>query len=137
MTYRFETTIISDMPFLTIHWDRAAEVVTLEWREFVKGAAYRDSLDKALETAIENEGHRWLADTRNMQVVDQADQRWINEDWYPRAVAGGITRMALVMPESTLAKMAMDNMANMTEHTGMETNYFDSVYDARAWLLQG
>ena len=93
-----------DSPHLTIHWDPDASCVHLEWKGFVHGEKGRTGLNMGLDFFKTKSTNRWLADTRQLRVVPEEDLKWINEDWFPRAIAAGVRRMALVVPESVLAK---------------------------------
>lgn len=86
--------------YLTIHWDELYQCVWMEWKAFAKGENFRTGLNKGLELVIQKKTSRWLADTRNLKVVAQDDQRWTNEDWFPRALAAGVRSMAIVTPKA-------------------------------------
>jgi hypothetical protein len=120
--------------FLTIHWDEAHKCVVMEWKAFAKSAEFRRGLDKGLELLTNKKAARWLADMRKMGTIGVEDQKWSNEDWFPRAVRGGIRYMALVMPASALASMGVKNIMNTIGNIPIETQYFDSPDKARDWL---
>ncbi len=122
--------------FLEIHWDEDAKCVIMHWKKFAAGEDFRTGLNKGLQLIIEKNSSRWLADMRNMQVLALEDQDWANQDWFPRAIKGGIRKMALVQPKSALAKMGVRNVMNKVMDVNLETNNFDNVSDAKAWLKQ-
>ena len=106
----------------------------MQWRGFVQGAGFREGLDTGLKTLADHKGYRWLADLRQIGVISQADQKWSNEDWFPRAIQAGVTRMALVIPHSALARMAVNQVMSKAEGIGLVTHHFDSTDDARKWI---
>lgn len=106
----------------------------MEWKAFVFGDDFRQALDKGLSIVIENDTNRWLADLRHLGVLSQADQKWSNEDWFPRAHNAGIIRMALVLPERAVAKMSVNNIMKKVDDNTLVTNYFASVEEAYKWL---
>ncbi len=126
--------IYFDKPFLTIHWEEAEKTVRMEWKAFAQSAEFREGLEKGLELLIKKMTGRWLADMRKMGVISVADQKWSNEDWFPRAVKGGVRFMALVMPTSALSSMGVRNIMNHVGNIPIETRYFDNVEEALAWL---
>ncbi len=126
--------IYLDKPYLTIHWDENVKCPILEWKTFARSSEFRDALETGLKLVKEKRARRWLADMRNMGTVSVADQTWSNEDWFPRALAAGINRMALVVPKSTLAKMSVDTIMSKVEGANLETAYFDNIEEAKQWL---
>jgi len=128
--------ILHDTPFLTIHWLDKVPCILMEWKKFIKGKGYRDGLDKGLELVVEREASLWLADLRKLQVIDIADQDWTNSDWFPRAIAGGITCMAIVVPEDVFAKMSVSSIMKKVEEDGLAVKYFDDKESAQNWLIE-
>ena len=123
--------------FLDVFWDDSCQCAKMVWKKFVQGEDFRSGLNKGLNLIMEKKAYRWLADLRNMQVLSIADQAWSNENWFPRAVSGGIRRMAIIYPSSALAKVGVKNIMNKVGEINIETAYFDSVEDAKAWLEEG
>lgn len=132
--YTFKTAMVFDKPYLAIHWDNTFQIVVMQWKGFAQGADFREGLDAGLKILSENKGRRWLADLRQLGVVTQADQKWSNEDWFPRAIQAGIKHMALVVPHSALARMSVNQIMSKVEGIGLVSHYFDSADDARTWL---
>jgi hypothetical protein len=77
---------------------------------------------------------RWLADLRNLGPIAPDDQQWSNEDWFPRAIAGGVRWMALVAPKRVVAKMAVWTIMSKVADRSLVTAYFDELPAAREWL---
>lgn len=129
--------IFEDKPFLTIQWRDDIGSVYMKWKRFIDGEDFRFGLNRGLDLAIEKKTDRWLADLRKLEVVTPEDQAWSTDDWFPRAVAGGVRRMAIIVPESTLAKMAVNAIMKTAEnnHRALVTHYFESVDAAEAWLV--
>lgn len=129
--------IYKNYPFITIHWDEEINAVMMEWTKFAVSAHFRRALNDGLDLLIEKGSQRWLADLRGLGPVGPADQKWSNEDWFPRAIAAGVTRMALVAPKTTLSRMSVDTIMERVGEVNLATHYFDSVADARQWLAGG
>ncbi len=90
--------------FLDILWDEECKCVIMHWKKFAKDNDFMEGLNIGLELIIKKKSYKWLADMRHMQVLAIEDQEWANSDWFPRAISGGIRKMALVQPVSALAK---------------------------------
>lgn len=129
--------IYFDAPHATVSWDNATKCVHVEWKGFVHGEMVTTVLNNALDLFRTKETDRWLADTRKLKVFSDEDSRWVNEDWFPRAIQAGVRRMALLVPESVLAQMALKRLMQKVKDVELETAYFDSVEKAKAWLMHG
>lgn len=127
--------IYLDETFVTIKWDAPVRCVHIEWRGFIQSDQIKLGLNKGLELLTQKGTDRWLADTRQLKVVKQEDQDWVQEDWFPRALAAGVTRMAYVIPESVLGQLAVKRVMSSVKEVNLETAYFDNLAEARLWFL--
>ena len=71
-----------------------------------------------------------------MKVIKQSDQDWIDQKFFPRALAGGLNRMAWVIPKSGLAMMNVDQLVRRLPAARFEAAYFATVEEARSWLTE-
>jgi len=107
----------------------------MEWQGWAKPAEFRAANDALVQAIREHHGSRVLGDSRQIKVIQKSDQDWINTDWFPRILAAGLNRMALVIPQSGLAKMNIDDM--VTRVAGrLDTAYFATLAEARTWLTK-
>ena len=123
-----------DDTFLTVLWDEPLQCVVMQWKAYVQGEGFQRGLNAGLDLIVKKKASRWLAEMTHMQVIALADQTWANEDWFPRAIAGGIRKMALVYPKSALAKMGVKNIMTKVSDESLQTHYFEDVASARLWL---
>jgi hypothetical protein len=120
--------------YLTATYDDELDAVVMQWHDFAEGEEFRDGLDAGLEL-VEREGApNWLADLRDMGTVTDADQRWSNEDWFPRALGTSLSRMAIIKPESVVANMSVESVIQEVDDGSLTTHYFDNRADAGEWL---
>ena len=120
--------------YLNITLEQEQGMVVMSWKKFVKGTGFRNGLDTGLKLCMEHGISRWLADLRYLKVVDLEDQEWSNSDWFPRAIAGGITSMAIVIPRDVFAKMSVNSIMEKVNDSDLEVHYFEHLEAAREWL---
>ena len=123
-----------DERYLTILWDLEIGAVRMEWKEFADGQQYRTGLDAGLALVIQKRASKWLADLRYLGPVTLEDQRWSNDDWFPRAIQGGLRFMALVSPRKVVAQMSVRTIMSKVMDRNLTTAHFDDVEQARQWL---
>ncbi len=128
--------------YVTVYWNPDLRAVGTWFRpaEFGDGwdgvETIRLALDTGLDIIREHKATRWIADTRAMAVMPAEAQRWCGEDWWPRALAEGFRWLAILLPESTMALLAIEGSVTASdEHPESETQYFGDIEAAKAWLL--
>jgi hypothetical protein len=116
-----------------VGWDHERATVHVEWEGWADSAEFAAMLDAGIAALKKNRGSRWLADCRRQRVLKPEDTERAEREWLPKAVAAGLTRFAVVLPESGLA--AMDIMAREEAlNARLRVGYFVSVDEAWEWL---
>ena len=121
--------------YVTISWDENIQTLTVIWKGFVTLDKIRTGLEKALELYQAKGKGRWLADTSQIMPFSKEAERWMNEDWFPRAIKTGIKKMAVLIPKSTLGKMSVESLMGKVPGTNLTTAYFDNQEAAKRWLI--
>jgi hypothetical protein len=122
------------IPNLGIRWDEELESVFMEWTGFVQGEVFKQAVNQGLELLIAQKGCKWLADLSQMAVIAQEDQRWLDEEWFPRAAQAGVKYIAMIRPAKVLSQMSVRRVTGKTGDLEMETAYFDSLEKAKEWI---
>jgi hypothetical protein len=123
-----------DKPWVTVHWDEYCQAVWLEWKTYVEGEQAIEGLEAGLALLQRKRTNRWLADVRLLGPVRQVDQKWVNENWFPRALAGGLRYMATVSPKSAIARMSVRQIMSKVNEVDIVNSYFDDLEQARSWI---
>jgi hypothetical protein len=128
--------VLLDIPGVAVvRWDTTSMTVELEWRGWANSTEFAELLEAGLRAVSEHHGSRWLADSRNMKAIKQADQDWIGR-WFPRVLAAGLRRMAVVTPKSGLAAMNISDIVGRVPGTMLDVAHFATVEEARRWLAR-
>lgn len=117
-----------------VMWDPTLRAVYTEAQGWADPSEMGALLEAGLQALTEHAGSRWLADGRNMNVIKQADQDFIVREFFPRAVAAGLKRIALVIPKNELAMTTVDQLLHRLPAAKVEVAYFPAVAEARSWL---
>lgn len=126
--------VVFDESWLTVSWDEYCQAVRLEWKSYVEGEQARLGLDTGLQLLQRKRAYRWLADVRRLGPVRQVDQQWINQDWFPRAIAAGLRVLATVSPRSAVARLSVKQIMSKVNDVDLLNGYFDDLEQARNWL---
>jgi hypothetical protein len=120
----------------SVTWDPDLKAVVETWEGWANATEFAALLDAGVRALAENHGSRWLADCRRQRVLKAADQTRGNQEWLPRALAVGLKRFAVVLPESGLAKFNLQLHLGGATAKQMEVAYFATADEARRWVAQ-
>jgi hypothetical protein len=118
-----------------VKWDAESQAAHMEWQGWASPTEFKAANDALVQAITEHHSTKVLGDSRQIKVIQKTDQEWVNHDWFPRILAAGLTRMALVLPRSGLAKMNIDDMVSRVADR-LDVAYFASLDDARNWLAR-
>jgi hypothetical protein len=126
--------VYADKPYVSIRWVSDGGWVLVEWKEWADSAEYRAAHETVLMAIRENHASKNLIDATHAKVVSDSDQRWLIDNWIPRAVAAGRRSPAIVMPRSALGRTISENIDKEALTKLSKVEYFDTAADAAAWL---
>jgi hypothetical protein len=119
---------------IVVTWDELSQAVIFRIAGHVEGEPLRQACDKTLELLESRQSSRLITDSREMKALTQKDQRWIDDDWGPRARAAGLRWNAILVPKSAVAQLTVTSLVN---HFGdLQFGYFFEEDEARRWLDQ-
>jgi hypothetical protein len=124
-----------DESFAAVSWNAKEQAVQAEWKGWATSPEYRAAHEAMLLGIRENLASRLLADCRLMKLIVDADQRWTNEVWLPRALAAGLHRAAVLLPQNQLAKLHIDDLAARSSMDAGRYRFFATMPEACAWLV--
>jgi hypothetical protein len=120
----------------SVRWDPGLQAVVETWEGWANAEEFLAMLEAGVRALTENGGSRWLADCRLQRVMKAADQEAGSKRWLPRALAAGMRRFAVVLPDSGLAKANIQENLRAAAAARMEMAYFATVDEAGRWLRE-
>ena len=126
--------VYADQPYVSIRWVSDGGWVLVVWKEWADSAEYRAAHETILMAIRENHASKNLIDATHSKVVSDSDQKWLIDNWIPRAVAAGRRSTAVVMPRSALGRTISENIDKGTPSDLTQVEYFDTATEAAAWL---
>ena len=126
--------IYLDAPYVRITWDADIQAVYVKWKAWANSSEYRAAQEVVILALRENQAARNLVDSTDRRVLADDDQKWLVEDWMPRATAAGRRWTAIVMPKSALGRTIAENIDNSGRSELNTIEHFETVEEAKAWL---
>lgn len=128
--------MFADEPWLSVQADRKSRCVYAEWRGFANSSEFRSSLTRILEAIRVSGATSLVSDNRRLEGVTGQDQLWIRDTWTPMAVDSGLTRIAVVVPQRGLGKIASEQILGQVGMKAFSTRTFTTVSEAMEWVAE-
>jgi hypothetical protein len=110
------------------------EAVNIKWFGYARSEEFRLACNKALDLMEEKKSHKFLTDNSEAVVFSTDDQKWLNEDWIPRAKFAGYKVSATILSQKQrFTKLAVDNIVH-GRGKEFDAQSFYSVEEAKIWL---
>jgi uncharacterized Zn finger protein len=123
-----------DTPYVLVRWDGDGPWVYVKWKAWANSSEYRAAQEVIILAFRENHASRNLIDSTDRRVLSDDDQKWLVENWMPRAAAAGRRWTAVVMPTSALGRTIAENIDNYARSKHITVEHFETFEAASAWL---
>jgi hypothetical protein len=120
--------------YLTIHHNEDVNCIHMQWTGFAASEKYRYGMNTGLEKVKEKKVSRWLADMTDMGAIVSEDQKWTNEDWFPRLLGAGIKTAAVVMSKDIFNQLAVKKIGEDMTDNNYTMYFFYNLAEAKEWL---
>ena len=77
-----------------------------------------------------------ISDNRRLEGIADQDQLWIRDTWTPLAVAAGLKRIAVVVAQRGLGKIATQQVLSQVGMAQFATRTFTTVSEAMEWVAE-
>jgi SpoIIAA-like len=118
----------------TVGYDAEVPCVIMTWKGYATSREFREANERVLGILVERKASKLLGDITHFVLIGAEDQNWLNDDWIPRAMAGGLQIVALVTPVFYFNRVAVDNVSKRLDPEALVLQHFADRETARAWL---
>ncbi|TGK78148.1 chemotaxis protein [Leptospira montravelensis] len=116
----------------SIYYIKEKDLLEVVWTPNFSEDKYIEILNEALNIIHKFNIRKWLADTRRMGLVSRSAQEWVNVNWFPKASNSSLRKMAVVVPNSALAAISIDDQTLKTGN--VELKSVPSLEAGITWL---
>src|SRR5215469_7192799 len=122
-----------DNPICRLSYDEDLGCIEVVWRKYATSAQLRFLHEVILDMLSRHRADKILGDDSDLPIIHADDQRWIMEDWFPRARAAGLSAIATSISMTFFGKVAIGRIhAKVAEEIPIKD--FNSIHLARSWL---
>ncbi|RZK91800.1 MAG: hypothetical protein EOO62_33980 [Hymenobacter sp.] len=122
--------------------DETVPCVITQWHGFANKAEFIALQGAALQYFEQHASPAtpwgWVGDVRRMGAIPEEAQRWLQEEFNPRAIAAGLRVVSVVLSESIFGKIATQRYAQqtLTQAATLGVAYYPSLEEAKAGARQ-
>ncbi len=128
---------IKEFPYMVLIWDRECRALISQWRGGFEDRNLKEGLQAALDAFIRYRPYaQWIGDTTDIGVIGNKEQAWIDEEWFPKFLATGVKYMAVVQPESAVARLSVRLIVSRIPGTQLTVYNCASLDEARKWMKE-
>ena len=120
-----------------IFYNNDLHIIQTFWKGvYVNDEPFRNILDEIINALKLKNASIIIADARDMYVISPADQEWILNSWYLRAVKAGFRYQGLILNKDTFSELAVKTISNQYDTSTVTTKYFNSPSSALDWVRE-
>ena len=116
-------------------YDKATNCALLSFRGFLTTQEFIAIAEQGHTLRLQYNSNKQLNDIEDMAVLTQDIQKYLKDIWFPKAVKTGLKYFAFVIPKNALGMMSMKGANTEADKTGIDIKYFDSLSEAKKWLI--
>ena len=122
--------------------DASVPCVITQWHGFANKTEFIALQGAALayfeQQATSDKPWGWVGDVRHMGAIPEEAQRWLQDEFNPRALAAGLRVVHVVVAESIFGQIATQRYAQqtVTSTAALGVTYYSSLTAAKAGARQ-
>lgn len=117
-----------------VTFDAESNCVVMKWEGYSTSREFRQGTETMLNMVILHKTGYVLADVENMVLISQDDQKWLENDFLPRAISSGFSALAVIKPKYYFNKIAVEEISYKVDKNKLPICFFDNVKEAKQWL---
>jgi hypothetical protein len=124
---------LEDNPICCVSLDRSVPCIHVVWKRYATSTQLRFIHEHLLHMLERNRVGKILRDDTDLPMIHAEDQRWIVENWMPRAQLAGLMSMATKKPNAYFGQLAVESVHSVAP-AGLTIRSFADMGQAREWL---
>lgn len=118
----------------TVAHDAEVPCVTMTWQGYATSQTFREANEQIVNLIARHKTAKMLADVKYFVLIGAEDQNWLAGDWIPRAMAAGLTTVAMVTPIFHFNRIAIDSVVGKLDPARLTVQFFNDRKEALEWL---
>lgn len=124
---------VSESDALRIYYNEKANCIITRSIGFVYDTELRVFLDKILIFLKEKNTNKLIVDLTYRQTYTDEDQKWIDTNWFPRALENGLSYFGYVLPTDLFMQLSADEIL-VKRKMSVDITPFGNLEKAIEWI---
>ncbi len=120
--------------YYSLAYDSSINSVVMILKGYFNSSMFRKVTENLLCLIIKHKVHTVLADATHMNLIGGEDQKWLNEDFLPRAIKQGYKACAMVKSKHYFSRVSLQAIADKMDKSAFDLQFFDEKNSAIGWL---
>ena len=96
---------------------------------------FKTIANELLKIQVTKKVNKQINNVKQMKVLKQEVQVWLNDVWFPQAQKNGLKYFAFVLADDIFGKLSTEGAnKDASNKFGMEIQNFNTLEDAKQWL---
>jgi hypothetical protein len=117
-----------------IYFSNELNAVVMEWHGYANSMEFREGTELMLNNLIQHNCSKVLADIREMVLIGQEDQKWLETNFLPRAIKFGFEKIAIIKPRAYFNRVAVETVSYKVDKEKLTISFFNSPEEATEWI---
>jgi hypothetical protein len=122
-----------DNPICRLSYNKDVKCIEVVWRRYATSPQLRYIHEIILCMLVKYNVSKILGDDSDLPIIHAEDQRWIAEQWLPRARAAGLKAAASVISMTFFGRVAIGSIQSALARK-VQIRNFRNIHSARSWL---
>ena len=127
--------VITDTEFATLWLHADTNVIHHQFKKYIHGPPFREVLEAGLVLMVNQHCTKWLSDDSNNGAITPEDEKWSQNDWFPRMMKAGWKHWAVLPPTKVVGQMNIKRFADTYRKLGLNARIFTNETEALTWLV--
>ncbi len=117
-----------------VYKDDESGSIVMEWNGYATSSQFREGTEKMLSLLIETDARKVIANMRDMVLIGEEDQKWMETNFLPRAIKHGFKACAIIEPTNYFNKIAAETISVKVAKENLDIRFFDTLEEGKKWL---
>ncbi|MDX2191233.1 MAG: hypothetical protein SFY32_15370 [Bacteroidota bacterium] len=119
---------------LQLYYNDIAKAAIVHLDPTINSNDYRKGLEASLDLIYEKKVKKWVANFSETIKINETDQKWSEEVWFPSAIGLGLQRVAVIVSKKVFLSLKIEERINIEEKFNLVSQYFDDEITALVWI---
>ncbi|MBI9065950.1 MAG: hypothetical protein JEZ09_01580 [Salinivirgaceae bacterium] len=120
--------------YCEIMQESGSDYIIVKWIGFPKTEMFKEACSNLLILMKSKNIKKLLTDNTNVKLFSVTDQKWLNQEWLPKASEIGYFCSATVSNRDVFVDTAVTNISHKRDASKFIVKRFSNISEAKNWL---